>query len=253
MIRVSLYAVAGREAAGRRPAGVHQQGVSDRGDVRGGQEHPDPHQAQVANTRSVGRYDLVKVLCGLCCGLQIQKIFIFVEFYGKTCKCGVTVEHKTTLSSCRPDPTVEIAFIRRRSSSSSSSGPHSPIGLQATSPAQAKPAGLGAAAAQPAVVTRITASRNPASDTLPTVNISQVCVGVAAETDKRRQIKSPRGRASPHNPHGACLCAGARASSQSGAEQGLLLSTRGRHPPWYEAHFIPSACHVPLQYRQLLS
>lgn len=40
--------VAGREAAGWRPAGVDQQGVSDRGDVRGGQEHPDSHQIQVA-------------------------------------------------------------------------------------------------------------------------------------------------------------------------------------------------------------
>uniref|UniRef100_A0A3B4ZW59 Syntaxin-binding protein 4-like n=1 Tax=Stegastes partitus TaxID=144197 RepID=A0A3B4ZW59_9TELE len=34
----------GRQAAGRRPAGLHQQGVSDRSDVRGGQKHPDQNQ-----------------------------------------------------------------------------------------------------------------------------------------------------------------------------------------------------------------
>lgn len=60
MFRVYLYAVAGREAAGRRPAGVDQQGVSDRGDIRGGQEHPDPHQIQVAIQ--------TLALCGLSCG-----------------------------------------------------------------------------------------------------------------------------------------------------------------------------------------
>lgn len=42
---------------------------------------------------------------------------------------------------------------------------------------------------------------------------------------------------------GAFLCAGTRASSQNGAEQSLLLSTRGRQPPWYEADIVPSVCH----------
>lgn len=71
----------------------------------------------------------------------------------------------------RPDPTVEIAFIRRRLSSSSSSGPHSPVAPQgscAGGGAQTRPPGIGA------VVTKITSSRNPASETLPEVNVSQV-------------------------------------------------------------------------------
>ncbi|KAM9462870.1 syntaxin-binding protein 4 [Clarias gariepinus] len=46
---------------------------------------------------------------------------------------GVTNEEAKSIltrTKLRPDPTVEIAFIRRRSSSGSSSGPHSPISLQ---------------------------------------------------------------------------------------------------------------------------
>ncbi|KAG9350291.1 hypothetical protein JZ751_026645, partial [Albula glossodonta] len=46
---------------------------------------------------------------------------------------GVTYEEARSILSrtkLRPDPTVEIAFIRRRSSSSSSSGPQSPISVQ---------------------------------------------------------------------------------------------------------------------------
>lgn len=64
----------------------------------------------------------------------------------------------------RPDPTVEIAFIRRRSSSSSSSGPHSPVSLQ----------GSGGGGAPPARPNKITSNRNPACETLPAVSVSQV-------------------------------------------------------------------------------
>ncbi|XP_029977938.1 syntaxin-binding protein 4 isoform X2 [Sphaeramia orbicularis] len=102
---------------------------------------------------------------------------------------GVTYEEARNILSrtkLRPDPTVEIAFIRRRSSSSSSSGPHSPIGGSGVSggsggsgggagPQTRSPA-PGALPPQPAVVTKITSCRNPASETLPSVNISQVRV-----------------------------------------------------------------------------
>ncbi|KAM7370335.1 hypothetical protein PAMP_009891 [Pampus punctatissimus] len=92
---------------------------------------------------------------------------------------GVTYEEARSIltrTKLRPDPTVEIAFIRRRSSSSSSSGPQSPISLQGCGGAvgpQMRPPALGAIPPQPAVVTKITSSRNPASETLPAVNVSQ--------------------------------------------------------------------------------
>ncbi|XP_068455327.1 syntaxin-binding protein 4 isoform X2 [Clinocottus analis] len=77
---------------------------------------------------------------------------------------GVTYEEARSIltrTKLRPDPTVEVAFIRRRSSSGSSSGPHSPVAPQARGPAPG---------------TKITASRNPASETLPVVNVCQVRV-----------------------------------------------------------------------------
>ncbi|CAK6977369.1 syntaxin-binding protein 4 isoform X2 [Scomber scombrus] len=98
---------------------------------------------------------------------------------------GVTYEEARSIltrTKLRPDPTVEIAFIRRRTSSSSSSGPHSPISLQGTvsgAGAQTRPPTLGATPPQPAVVTKITSSRNPPCETLPAVNVSQVRVSPA--------------------------------------------------------------------------
>ncbi|XP_029383883.1 syntaxin-binding protein 4 isoform X2 [Echeneis naucrates] len=95
---------------------------------------------------------------------------------------GVTYEEARSIltrTKLRPDPTVEIAFIRRRSSSSSSSGPHSPISHQGPGGLggpQAKSPGLGAMPPQPAVVTKVTSSPHPASETLPAVNVSQVRV-----------------------------------------------------------------------------
>ncbi|XP_026171813.1 syntaxin-binding protein 4 isoform X2 [Mastacembelus armatus] len=95
---------------------------------------------------------------------------------------GVTYEEARSIltrTKLRPDPTVEIAFIRRRSSSSSSSGPHSPISLQGSGGGaghQMKVPGLSSMPPQPAVVTKITSSRNPTSETLPAVNVSQVRV-----------------------------------------------------------------------------
>ncbi|XP_054860750.1 syntaxin-binding protein 4 isoform X2 [Amphiprion ocellaris] len=94
---------------------------------------------------------------------------------------GVTYEEARSIltrTKLRPDPTVEIAFIRRRSSSSSSSGPHSPISLQGSGGGgpQTRAPGLGPGPPQPTMVTKITSSRNPASETLPTVNVTQVRV-----------------------------------------------------------------------------
>ncbi|XP_013856455.1 syntaxin-binding protein 4, partial [Austrofundulus limnaeus] len=90
---------------------------------------------------------------------------------------GVTNEEARSIltrTKLRPDPTVEIAFIRRRSSSSSSSGSHSPVCLQGCGGGpQARGPGLNPPP-QPAVVTKITSSRNPTCETLPPVNVTQV-------------------------------------------------------------------------------
>ncbi|XP_028286165.1 syntaxin-binding protein 4-like [Parambassis ranga] len=103
---------------------------------------------------------------------------------------GVTYEEARSIltrTKLRPDPTVEIAFIRRRSSSSSSSGPHSPISLPGSAGGggpQTKAPGLGNAPPQSATVTKITSSRNPTSETLPAVNVTQVqvCPGRTEQT-----------------------------------------------------------------------
>ncbi|XP_076616297.1 syntaxin-binding protein 4 isoform X3 [Chaetodon auriga] len=93
---------------------------------------------------------------------------------------GVTYEEARSIltrTKLRPDPTVEIAFIRRRSSSSSSSGPHSPISLQGSGGGggpQTRAPGLGVIPPQPAAVAKMASSRNPASETLPAVSVSQV-------------------------------------------------------------------------------
>ncbi|XP_041818770.1 syntaxin-binding protein 4 isoform X1 [Chelmon rostratus] len=100
---------------------------------------------------------------------------------------GVTYEEARSIltrTKLRPDPTVEIAFIRRRSSSSSSSGPHSPISLQGSGGGggpQTRAPGPGVTPPQPTVITKITSSRNPASETLPAVSVSQVRVSSAEQ------------------------------------------------------------------------
>ncbi|XP_039644745.1 syntaxin-binding protein 4 isoform X2 [Perca fluviatilis] len=110
---------------------------------------------------------------------------------------GVTYEEARSIltrTKLRPDPTVEIAFIRRGSSSSSSSGPHSPISLPGSGGGgvggpQTRAPALGAVSPQPAVVTKITSSRNPACETLPAVNVTQVRV-TPARTEPTR-VSSP--------------------------------------------------------------
>ncbi|XP_031167216.1 syntaxin-binding protein 4 isoform X2 [Sander lucioperca] len=110
---------------------------------------------------------------------------------------GVTYEEARSIltrTKLRPDPTVEIAFIRRRSSSSSSSGPHSPISLPGSGGGggpQTRAPALGPVPAQPAVVTKITSSRNPACETLPAVNVTQVRV-TPARTEPTRVSSPPQ-------------------------------------------------------------
>ncbi|XP_050979570.1 syntaxin-binding protein 4 isoform X3 [Labeo rohita] len=92
---------------------------------------------------------------------------------------GVTHEEAKTIltrTKLRPDPTVEIAFIRRRSSSGSSSGPHSPISLQppcCTAP-QLRPPGLGGANLPGGLVPKIANTPNSGSETLPSVELAKV-------------------------------------------------------------------------------
>ncbi|KAI4889990.1 hypothetical protein NFI96_013248 [Prochilodus magdalenae] len=92
---------------------------------------------------------------------------------------GVTHEEAKSIltrTKLRPDPTVEIAFIRRRSSSGSSSGPHSPISLQApcsTAP-QLRPLGLGGVPLPGGIVPKISPTPNSGSETLPSVKLTQV-------------------------------------------------------------------------------
>ncbi|XP_026132329.1 syntaxin-binding protein 4 isoform X1 [Carassius auratus] len=92
---------------------------------------------------------------------------------------GVTHEEAKiilTRTKLRPDPTVEIAFIRRRSSSGSSSGPHSPISLQppCSSGHQLRPAGLGGSTLPGGLVPKIANSPNSGSETLPSVELTKV-------------------------------------------------------------------------------
>uniref|UniRef100_A0A3P9L0I0 Syntaxin binding protein 4 n=1 Tax=Oryzias latipes TaxID=8090 RepID=A0A3P9L0I0_ORYLA len=108
---------------------------------------------------------------------------------------GVTYEEARSIltrTKLRPDPTVEIAFIRRRSSSSSSSGSHSPICQQGESGGGKAP-GLFTIPPQLPTVAKITSSRNPHCETLPAVNVTQVrvsparteqaCVSLASRSD----------------------------------------------------------------------
>ncbi|KAM6897550.1 uncharacterized protein stxbp4 [Xenentodon cancila] len=92
---------------------------------------------------------------------------------------GVTYEEARSIltrTKLRPDPTVEIAFIRRRLSSTSSSGSHSPICLQGSSLSQIRVPGTGTMPPLSATITKITSSRNPPCETLPAVNLTQVRV-----------------------------------------------------------------------------
>ncbi|XP_061563937.1 syntaxin-binding protein 4 [Cololabis saira] len=107
---------------------------------------------------------------------------------------GVTYEEARSIltrTKLRPDPTVEIAFIRRRLSSSSSSGSHSPICLQGGSIAQIRVPGTGTTPTPPTTITKITSSRNPPCETLPAVNLTQVRVA-PARPDQTQVSSTPQ-------------------------------------------------------------
>ncbi|MEQ2229655.1 hypothetical protein ILYODFUR_021014, partial [Ilyodon furcidens] len=115
-------------------------------------------------------------------GGDCQKVGDQLVSINKESLIGVTYEEVRSIltrTKLRPDPTVEIAFIRPRSSSSSSSGSHSPVCLQGCgggAGSQTKAPGMSSAAPQPVMVTKITSSRNPTCETLPPVNVTQVRV-----------------------------------------------------------------------------
>ncbi|XP_034165386.1 syntaxin-binding protein 4 [Pangasianodon hypophthalmus] len=94
---------------------------------------------------------------------------------------GVTHEEAKSIltrTKLRPDPTVEIAFIRRRSSSGSSSGPHSPISLQplSTTGSQLRPLALGGVTVTMpgGLMPKMNPTPISGSETLPSVKLTQV-------------------------------------------------------------------------------
>ncbi|KAM8890417.1 syntaxin-binding protein 4 isoform 1-T1 [Synchiropus picturatus] len=113
---------------------------------------------------------------------------------------GVTYEEARgilTRTRLRPDPTVEVAFVRRRSSSSSS-GPHSPSGGVRL---QGKLMGPGSLCAQPGLIPRITSSLNPTSETLPAVDVQVSPVMIRDSHKSSNPVKEPEGGTEP-NPDG---------------------------------------------------
>ncbi|CAL8284219.1 unnamed protein product [Merluccius merluccius] len=120
---------------------------------------------------------------------------------------GVTNEEARSIltrTKLRPDPTVEIAFIRRRSSSGSSSDTQNPaVPLQGPvggTVSQGSTPVLGTLPSEAGLLTKLTptAGRHTASNTLPTVSASQVrvapvrteqkCVSSPPETDRAVDI-----------------------------------------------------------------
>ncbi|KTF75109.1 hypothetical protein cypCar_00035753, partial [Cyprinus carpio] len=92
---------------------------------------------------------------------------------------GVTHEEAKSIltqTKLRPDPTVEIAFIRQRSSSGSSSGPHSPISVQppCSTASQLRPTGLGGTTLPGGLVPKMANTPNSGSETLPSVELTKV-------------------------------------------------------------------------------
>ncbi|XP_057215203.1 uncharacterized protein stxbp4 [Triplophysa rosa] len=129
---------------------------------------------------------------------------------------GVTHEEAKSIltrTKLRPDPTVEIAFIRRRSSSGSSSGPHSPISLHPPSSTvpQLRPAGLGGATLPGGLVPKIANTPNSGSETLPSVELTKV----------RTTIGKPE-PTSVSSPKSACTTV---------ADSGTVRTTIGKPEP----------------------
>lgn len=140
---------------------------------------------------------------------------------------GVTHEEAQSIiirAKLRPDPTVEIAFIRRRTSSSSSgSGTHSPVftpapggGAQSqlrpsSAETQARPPG-GAGAVGGGALPKVIPVPSQGSETLPAVTLSQR-VGHA-------RVKFKTGSISP--PESVC---GSASASDEGANHNLCTTS----------------------------
>ncbi|KAJ8363733.1 hypothetical protein SKAU_G00125640 [Synaphobranchus kaupii] len=93
-------------------------------------------------------------------------------------------------TALRPDPTVEIAFIRRRSSSSSSSGPQSPVTLQPAlneNGQMLRPTGPTVLSPPASVVPKMSSTPNTGSETLSSVKLSQIRV-VPVKTEQASVI-----------------------------------------------------------------
>lgn len=75
----------------------------------------------------------------------------------------------------RPDPTVEIAFIRRSLWSGSSRGS---LNLQASTGAATRHLGVAAEPLQSGAVAKIMSAKQPTGETLPAIRVSQVRVQV---------------------------------------------------------------------------
>uniref|UniRef100_W5N332 Syntaxin binding protein 4 n=1 Tax=Lepisosteus oculatus TaxID=7918 RepID=W5N332_LEPOC len=108
---------------------------------------------------------------------------------------GVTYEEAKSMltrTKLRPNPTVEIAFIRRRSSSGSGSGPQSPITLQPSVNGNShllRPTGLGILSPPVNLIPKMSSTPNTGSETLPSVKLGQSRI-VPAKKDQSPVISA---------------------------------------------------------------
>ncbi|MBN3313484.1 STXB4 protein, partial [Atractosteus spatula] len=108
---------------------------------------------------------------------------------------GVTYEEAKSMltrTKLRPNPTVEIAFIRRRSSSGSGSGPQSPITLQPSVNGNShllRPTGLGILSPPVNLIPKMSSTPNTGSETLPSVKLGQSQI-VPAKKDQSPVISA---------------------------------------------------------------
>ncbi|XP_015212136.2 syntaxin-binding protein 4 isoform X1 [Lepisosteus oculatus] len=108
---------------------------------------------------------------------------------------GVTYEEAKSMltrTKLRPNPTVEIAFIRRRSSSGSGSGPQSPITMQPSVNGNShllRPTGLGILSPPVNLIPKMSSTPNTGSETLPSVKLGQSRI-VPAKKDQSPVISA---------------------------------------------------------------
>ncbi|XP_036384826.1 syntaxin-binding protein 4 [Megalops cyprinoides] len=143
---------------------------------------------------------------------------------------GVTYEEARSIltrTKLRPDPTVEIAFIRRRSSSGSSSGPQSPISLQPALNGNGqllRPTGLSLLSPPATLVPKMSSTLNTGSETLPSVKLSQIRV-VPVRTEQPPVASSES--ASAPDPSADPVSASQTANSSS-TQRKVSLSSSSR-------------------------